>query len=135
MKLFAATGPGRYLPAQVEAAPDDTIGAYAVDRGDGVIAVTLINRDTKDGAEIRVALPSAKAVKKARVLKLLAKSNDIAAQSREVTLNDAGIDDGGNWNGKWVALRRPAIAGATVTVTLAPASAAVVEISTAHPGR
>ena len=135
MKLFAASGPGRYLPAQVEAAPDDAIGAYAVEQGDGVIAVTLINRNTKDGAEIRVALPSAKTVKKSRVLKLQAKANDIAAQSREVTLNDAGIDDGGNWNGKWAALPQPAIAGANVTVSLAPASAAVVEISTAPPGR
>lgn len=135
MILFAASGAGRYLPAQVEASTSDRVAAYAVARDGGVIAVTLINRDTKNEAEIRVALASTKAVRKARMLKLQAKANDIAAGSRDVTLNDAGIDDGGKWNGKWVALGKAAVAGTSVSVRLAPASAAVVEISTAHPRR
>lgn len=126
MKLFAASGLGRYLAAQVE---HTSIGAYAVDRGDGTVAITLINRNTQNEADIRIDLASVKAVKKARVLKLEAKGNDIAAGSRNVTLNDAAIEDAGKWNGKWVALKKPAIAGTSVSVTLAPASAAVVEIS------
>jgi hypothetical protein len=130
MKLFAESGAGRYLPARVEAAPGNQVAAYAVARGDGVIAVTLINRDTKNEAGIRVDLPSAKTVKGARVLKLQARANDIAAESRDVTLNDAAIDEGGEWKGKWTVLGQPAIAGTAVSVTLAPASAAVVEVST-----
>lgn len=135
MKLFAASGAGRYLPARVEADQGTQIAAYAVARGDGVIAVTLINRDTKNESAIRVALAATNAVKKARMLQLRAKDNDIGAESQDVTLNDVGIDDDGKWNGKWVALGKPAIAGTSVSVTLAPASAVVVEISTAHSGR
>jgi hypothetical protein len=135
MKLFAESGAGRYLPARVEAAHGDQIAAYAVARGDGVIAVTLINRDTKNEAGIRIDLASAKAVKKARVLRLQARANDIAAESRDVTLNDAGIDEGGQWKGKWIALGKPAIAGTAVSVTLTPASAVVVEVSTVPQGR
>jgi hypothetical protein len=100
-----------------------------------VIAVTLINRDTKNEAGIRVDLAPAQAVKNARMLKLQARANDIAAESRDVTLNDVSIDEGGKWNGKWIALGKAAIAGTAVSVTLAPASAAVVEISTAHQSR
>lgn len=135
MKLFAASGPGRYLPARVAAIPGNQVAAYAVARDDGVIAVTLINRDAKNESAIRVALAATNAVKKARMLQLRAKDNDIAAESRDVTLNDVGIDGGGRWNGKWVALGKSAIAGTSVSVTLAPASAVVVEISTAHPSR
>ncbi|MDQ5980048.1 MAG: hypothetical protein QG602_3023, partial [Verrucomicrobiota bacterium] len=132
MKLFAASGPGRYLPARVETAAGDRIAAYAVARDDGVITVTLINRDAKNEAGIRIDLASAKAVKKARVLKLQARGNDIAAGSREVTLNDAPIDDAGKWSGKWVALKKPADAKTAVALTLAPASAAVVEVTVAR---
>jgi hypothetical protein len=129
MKLFAASGAGHYLPARVETSQGDQIAAYAVARDDGVIAVTLINRDTKKENEIQITVPSAKAVKKARVLRLQAKANDPAAESRDVTLNDAGIDADGKWNGKWVTLKKSSVTGAAVSVTLAPASAAVVEIS------
>lgn len=129
MKLFAASGTGRYLPARVEASSGDQVAAYAVARDDGVIAVTLINRDVTNEATIRVDLASAKAVKKARALKLQAKGNDPAAGSRDVTLNDAGIDEGGKWSGKWTTLAKPAITGTAVSVTLAAASAAVVEVT------
>jgi hypothetical protein len=133
MKLFAASGTGRYLPAQVQASGQ--VAAYAVTRDDGVIVVTLINRDATNEARMRIDLSSTKAVKKARVLRLEAKGNDIAAGSRDITLNDASIDDRGRWNGKWMTVEKPALAGKAVSVTLAPASAAVVEISTAAQGR
>lgn len=129
MKLFAASGSGRYLPAHVDTVQGDQLAAYAVARSDGVIAVTLINRDTKNETDIRVALASTQAVKKARLLQLRAKANDIAAESRDVTLNDTGIESDGHWNGKWVALGKSAIAGTSVSVRLAPASATVVEIT------
>ena len=58
-----------------------------------------------------------------------AKGNDIAAGSRDVSLNNVSIDDGGQWSGKWIALTKPAIAGTAVSLILAPASAAVVEVS------
>jgi len=135
MKLFAESGTGRYVTARVEDSADGHITAYAVARGDGVIAVTLINRDAKNEAGVRVDLASAKSVKRARVLRLQAKANDLAAESRDVTLNDANIDENGRWNGKWMGLEKPAIAGTAVSVTLAPASAAVVEISTVPQGR
>jgi hypothetical protein len=128
MKLFAASGTGRYLPVQVPAS--EPIAAYAVTRDDGVIVVTLINRDATNEAGVRIVLPATQPVKKARLLKLQAKANDIAAGSRDVTLNDTGINETGQWNGKWAALGKPAIAGTAVSVTLAPASAAVVEVST-----
>jgi hypothetical protein len=135
MKLFAESGTGRYLPTRIETSQGDQIAAYAVARDDGVIAVTLINRDTQNEAVVRVDLPATKAVKKARLLKLQAKANDIAAVSRDVTLNDAGIDDAGNWNGKWITLGKSATAGTAVSITLAPASAAVVEISILRTGK
>jgi alpha-L-arabinofuranosidase len=121
------------LPAQVQASGQ--VAAYAVTRDDGVIVVTLINRDATNEARMRIDLSSTKAVKKARVLRLEAKGNDIAAGSRDITLNDASIDDRGRWNGKWMTVEKPALAGKAVSVTLAPASAAVVEISTAAQGR
>jgi hypothetical protein len=130
MKLFTASGSGRYLPTRVGTSPDDMIAAYAVARADGTIAVTLINRNTKNDADMRVDLAAIKTVKKARMLKLQAKANDLAAESRDVTVNDASIDDGGNWTGKWTALEKSALEGTTVSVSLAPASAAVVEITT-----
>jgi hypothetical protein len=130
MKLFAESGTGRYLPARIEASKANQITAYAVARDDGVIALTLINRDTQNEASIRIDLPSAKAFKKARMLKLQAKGNDIAAGSRDVTLNDASIADDGKWSGKWKALEKSATAGSAISVALAPASATVVEITT-----
>jgi hypothetical protein len=131
MKLFAASGTGRYLPVSIQqTTPAHPLAAYAVAREDGVIAITLINREAKEAAAIRIDLP--RAVKKARLLRLQAKANDIAAGSRDITLNDAGIGDNGKWSGQWSALAKPALAGTTVSVTLAPASAAVVEISPAR---
>lgn len=134
MKLFAEGGTGRYLPARVEASQGDQIAAYAVARGDGLVAVTLINRDAKNEAAVRVDLASAKAVQGARVLRLLARANDLAAESRDVTLNAVGIGGDGKWNGKWIVLGRSAITGTAVSVTLAPASATVVEVSTVPQG-
>ena len=130
MKLFAESGVGRYLPAQVDAAQGEHLAAYAVARDDDVIAVTLINRDANTEANVRIDLTSIRSVKKARMLKLQAKDNDPAAESADVTLNNVGIDAGGKWNGKWIVLPKSAIAGTAVSVTLAPASAAVVEITT-----
>lgn len=129
MKLFAEGGAGHYLPAKVAGSQGDQLAVYAVARDNGVIAVTLINRDAKNEVEIRVDLAFVKAVKKARTLRLEAKGNDIAAESKDVTLNGIGIDAGGKWNGKWAPLDRSAIAGTAVPITLAPASAAVVEIT------
>jgi hypothetical protein len=135
MKLFAESGTGRYLPTHIAAPQGEQVAAYAVARGDGVIAVTLINRNAKDEAGIRIDVASVQTVQRARVLRLQAKANDPAAESRDVTLNDASIDDAGKWNGKWLALGKPALAGTAVSVTLAPASAAVVEISTVPQDR
>jgi hypothetical protein len=129
MKLFAESGPGRYLPVHVEAVQTNQAAAYAVARDDGVIAVTLINRDTTNETEFRVAFESTRAIKQARVLKLQAKTNDLAAESRDITLNDVSIGDSGKWSGKWIVLGKSGGRSSAVSVTLAPASAAVVEIS------
>lgn len=134
MKLFAANGVGRYLPTQVGTSPGAGVAAYAVMRADGVIAVTLINRDARNESAIRVGLASVRAVKKARLLRLEAKGNDIAAESPDVTLNGVRID-GGEWNGKWLALKKPAIAGNRISLALAPASAVVVELQVQHQDR
>lgn len=130
MKLFAASGAGRYLPVQVAGTGSETTTAYAVTREDGSMAVTLINRDLTQNATVRVEVGSAKQIQKARALHLRAKGNDLAATSREVTLNDAAIDEAGNWTGKWTPVPGSAIDGHGVSVTLAPASASVVELVT-----
>ncbi len=129
MKLFAASGTGRYVPARVETASGSPVTPYAVVRADGTIAVTLINRDATNEASIRVDLGSTKAIQKVRMLRLQAQGNDIAAGSRDMRLNDAPIDDAGKWAGKWMALKKPAYAGNAVSLTLPPASAAVVEVT------
>lgn len=134
MKLFSAGGTGRYLPTKVGATPGDVVAAYAVLRADESIAVTVINRDVKNESSIRIDLAAVHAVKKARILRLQAKGNDIAAESPDVTLNGARID-GGRWNGKWLALKKPALGENHISLTLAPASAAVVEILVRHQGR
>jgi hypothetical protein len=128
MKLFAASSAGRYLPTKIGTDGGEMITAYAVMRDDGSIAVTLINRDARNGAQVRVDLAAIKSIKKARALKLQAKDNDIAGKSADVALNGAGIESSGKWSGKWTALEKSAIKGNGVSIALAPASAVVAEL-------
>lgn len=103
----------------------ENLATYAVRGTDGHLYVTLVNKDAKEPADVKVtpgAVPSA-----ARTITLTGPSNDLAATSG-VTLGGSAIGPDGNWDGNWTS--QPGIAGdGTVIVQLPPASAAVVDLT------
>jgi hypothetical protein len=131
LKLFAAAGTGRYLPAKVADEASGRLSAYTVARGDGSITVTLINRDLHEESSIQIDLGAGLRITQARIIKLEARGHDLAGTSADVTLNGVGIDERGQWAGQWLTLPKSSFDGNHASVALAPASATVVEIQTA----
>ncbi|MBP8302859.1 MAG: hypothetical protein KBE04_01875 [Phycisphaerae bacterium] len=127
MKMFDLGGHGRVL--QVAVPPGANLAAYATLDGD-TVAVTLIHK--AHGAEsqeqpVQIELDTSLADRRAQVLFLRARKDDIAGGSADVTLGGSPIQEDGTWNGRWLLLPSGAVTDHAITLTLAPASAAVVK--------
>jgi hypothetical protein len=123
MKAFDLGSHGALVPTKVEG--EGNVTAYAVNGAERHVYVTLVNKDGKEPAEVKVSaggVPSA-----ARMIFLAGPGNDLAATSG-VTLGGAGIGADGSWEGKWTSLAGVAGDG-SVTVKMPAASAAVVDLT------
>ena len=126
LKAFGEGAKGALVPVEI-AGETDQIDAYAAVRA-GSVNITLINRQHGEQAAPRtvaIALGDYESAGKASVLRLEAEGNDIAAHSG-VTLGRVPINADGTWNNPVRETIRPA--KGILTVTLKPASAAVITV-------
>jgi hypothetical protein len=94
------------------------------------VSVTLINKAHGSESEeqaVQVELDTSLAESKAQVIFLRARNDDIGGSSADVTLGGAPIKEDGSWNGRWTQLPSAAVSDHVITVTMPPASAAVVK--------
>ncbi len=130
MKLFDLGSHGKVLPVSLSGA-DRGLVAYAILREDNTVVVTIIDKSHGEAAasqDVQLKLGKPLAAAKAQAIFLTAADGDIAAGSSVVTLGGAPIGEDGSWNGHWTPLPVTAAADA-ITVTIPPASAAVVRIA------
>ncbi len=129
MKLFSLGGQGKILTTSISTDTNQNIVAYATLAKKKTACVTLINKThggSATNSEVQIKLDAGLAGKTAQVILLTAQDGDIAAGSSAVTLGGAAILEDGTWEGRWTSL--PIAKGAdTITLTLPPASAAVVK--------
>jgi hypothetical protein len=126
LKLFDLGGHGKRLP--VTASGDVNLLAFAT-RENKTIAVTLVNKlhATEAKAQaVQIKLDAPLADSQPQTIFLRAMNDDIASGSAGVTLGGTQINQNGKWNGNWTELRT---ANLGVTVTIPPASAAVVKVT------
>jgi len=120
MLLVALGGNGKSL-ATTATAGSLAFTAHAIEQSDGSVNVFLVNKDPTSGAKATIDL--ARAVAAAAVVYLEAPSLSVTAG---VTIAGAGISPAGTWKPGPAYLLAPA--GTTVSLTVPPASAALVHI-------
>jgi hypothetical protein len=106
--------------------------AYATVSEDKTLAVTLINKSHGAGAKeqtVQIVADGVVANSPAQVIFLRGKNDDISGGSDDVTLGDAPIAEDGGWSGRWTALPASAVVNNAISVTMPPASAAVVKVA------
>jgi len=127
MKLFDLGGHGRELAVAVPSAAN--LAAYATLDGK-IVSVTLINKAHGFGAgkqAVRIRMDVPLASSNAQVIFLRARNNDVGDGFAGVTLGGAQIEKDGGWNGQWQPLPPSDVHHNTISVTMPPASAAVVK--------
>jgi hypothetical protein len=123
IKAFDLGSHGKLLPVRVS--PEGAnLSAYAVLGADGVVYVTLINKDADPSATVSLSIASRRLRGKPAAMSLTAPQSDIAAHDG-ITLGDSSISPDGVWSGTWKPLKKKAGA---VVLNLAPASAMIVRI-------
>ncbi|MBQ9477541.1 MAG: hypothetical protein IJU63_07145 [Bacteroidales bacterium] len=126
LKAFGEGAKGTLVPVQIDG-ETDRIDAYAAVRA-GTVSITLINRRYGDEAQPRtvsIDLGACTPAGKASVLRLEAEGNDTAARTG-VTLGRVPIRPDGTWDHPVRETLRPA--KGSLTITLKPASAAVITL-------
>lgn len=127
MKLFDLGGHGKQLSVTVSS--DTNLVAYAT-LENKTVAVTLINKSHGPSAEdqpVQIQLNAPRADEKPKVIFLRARNNDIAGGSADVTLGGASIRADGAWKGTWTQLPSSKSKSGGITLSMPPASAAVVK--------
>jgi glycosyl hydrolase family 79 len=123
MLLFSLAGTGNALATTVSAGSLN-VTAYAIARTDGVTSVVLDNKDTTNGAKLSVDVETP--ITSASVIYLQGPTPVSLTALSGITLAGAGIAANGTWK------RNPPYAlvssGNTFTVTVPPASAALVRV-------
>ena len=135
MKLFDFGGHGQYLPVNVSSSPERGLVAYATLENKNSVAVTLINKAHGKGAvntDVQIRLDAQPGISEARVIFLTAPGGDIAAESG-LTLGGASIQEDGSWYGQWTSLSVAGRDSSVITVSMPPASAAVVKMLVQFP--
>jgi hypothetical protein len=115
------------VPVKISSGSSPSFTAYAVLAADRNLFVTLINKEHSTGApDLTVNLAAGEGYSNGRIVFLAAVGGDVAAKTG-VTLGGAEIGDDASWAGKWTELAPPK--NGQVTVTVPPASAAVVRLT------
>ncbi len=131
MKLFDLGGHGRIVPIENSSAEKQILCKYATLSEEKVVSITLINKSHGASAEsIDVQIKSDVPFNApgAEVIYLRGKNDDISGGAGDVTLGDAPIKADGTWNGHWTPLRLSADSSDVISVSIPPASAAVVRV-------
>ena len=133
MKMFDIGGHGKLLPTAVTAATNQNVVAYSTLSEGNTVSVTIINKTHGPKAkeqEVMIKLDQPLAGAKAQVIHLCGRDNDIGGSLVDVTLGGESIKADGTWSGEWAELPASAISQNEITVTMRPASAAVVKVQT-----
>ncbi|HEU6449386.1 MAG TPA: hypothetical protein VFV23_13220 [Verrucomicrobiae bacterium] len=128
MKLFDLGGHGKSLAVNVSETTN--LVAYAA-LETNIISVTIINKAHGSSAKkqmVKIKFDTLPRASKVEAIFLRAGNDDIADGSGDVTLGGAPIEADGSWNGRWKRLPRSAVSDNVITITMPPASAAVVKI-------
>lgn len=129
IKLFDLGGLGKLLPVSVSSARN--MVAYATLTSNRAVSVTLINKAHGAGVteqKVHIELEAPISNPDTQIIFLKGGSNGIAGSSADVTLGGAPIDEDGNWQGTWTQLPVTATSENGISVTLPPASAAIVKV-------
>ncbi len=121
IKAFDLGSHGKLMPVHVSTGAAN-LSAYAVLGTDRTLYVTLINKD-KAPSNVSIAAQGLRG--KPTAMFLTAPKSDMAATGG-VTLGTSSISTDGSWSGTWEVLKSDS---KQVTITLPPASAAVVKIT------
>jgi hypothetical protein len=132
-KAFDLGSHGRVVKATITSNPDHlNVVAYSTMGLDNKLIITLINKEHAVGArEIAISVDPGRAYSRARVIYLSAPKNDVAAESG-ITLGGKSISDAGAWVESWAPLKTRK-SDEKYTITLSPASAAVLELTKPRP--
>jgi len=129
IKLFSIGGVGQSLPIEITSASNKNIVAYANKVNNDELFVTLINKEFKSSKNSEVCIKLNQSIlPKIKMLSLNATNNDIAADFAGITLGDEHITNQGIWNGQWTVLPDNCIEKNKIFVSIAPASAMVLNI-------
>ena len=135
LKLFDLGGHGKILPVNISSTTNQNLAAYATLGEDGNIFVTLINKSHGVAAanlKVQLKLDEPFAAVKTKIIFLTARHSDLAGGSADVTLGGAQIKNDGGWKGRWQAVRISTADKNLISVTMPPASAAVVRVTAPH---
>jgi hypothetical protein len=124
MLLFHQAAVGRMVPVQAGTPPEANVAAHAAVGDDGTVRVTIINKEAAIPVDASVALDPGGTDAPAGVLRLVGNS----LTSRSVSLGGSFVQDDGTWAPK---TPEPVVAGASYSVSVPPASAALLVIGAA----
>jgi len=124
MLLFHQAAVGRMVPVQAGTPPEANVAAHAAVGDDGTVRVTIINKEAATPVDASVALDPGGTDAPAGVLRLVGNS----LTSRSVSLGGSFVQDDGTWAPK---TPEPVVAGASYSVSVPPASAALLVIGAA----
>jgi hypothetical protein len=124
MLMFHEAAVGRVVPVQAGTPLEANVVAHAAVGDDGAVRVTIINKEETTPVDATVALDPGGAGSPAGVLRLV--GNSLTSQS--VSLGGSFVQDDGTWAPK---SPEPVVGGASYSVSVPPASAALLVIGAA----
>jgi len=128
MKLFNLGSQGRLVPINVAANADNlNLVAYGALASDKTLCVTILNREYDTaGRAAKVTINTGTPSTRAEMISMTAPGGVITSISG-ITIGGSGIDEQGNWTGKWTQLPAPEKDG-SITVTVPAATGVVVKL-------
>jgi hypothetical protein len=131
-KMFSLGSRGKIVSWNLSySATNFNFTAYAIRGNDGSVYVTLINfshGDTATNCSVQISARTPVAWADGEIIRLATPDGDVSRKSG-VTLGSAEIADDANWAGQWEHVSLPDNPQSPVTVTMPPASAAVVKLA------
>jgi hypothetical protein len=126
---FSQGAHGRPLGVNIQTTPPMDFNAYAFQDHDGLVYVTLINKNYGERAttaSVSLELPPNSGAGTWQRMDLSQQSHDVAAKA-EITLGGTGVDTQGIWPGKWEVI--DSNHSDHLTVRVSPATATIVRFS------
>jgi hypothetical protein len=122
---------GRPVDVKIKTAPEFDFNAYAFRDRDGSLYLTLINKSYGDHgqpASVSIQLPKGAGAGSWQRMDLMQQNQDVAAKTG-IALGGSSINPQGMWSGQWAKIEGGN--STSLTVQVAPASAAILRLSPA----